>query len=216
MKDNSVKIGFIPRNPLIWMAEYPDFLKEIKIPFCKNCNSLIKVSDYDNIKCDACNSENFTWDSSDGALIVNLNNGFILEFDERGIENIPFKYLPVAEMMSFSLLDPITDTRYSINLNSGRIFLSNLYSSEKIAEVGIGVEDNNFLSGYIELTNILERYAKDKTSLIHGKRCSSTACGSNLMNIYIGYEAEINNKTLRTIIRVDCNTHVPSFCIRYE
>lgn len=44
-------ISIKPRFPLFWQAIYPEHVRELRIPICRECKSLIKVSSYDNIVC---------------------------------------------------------------------------------------------------------------------------------------------------------------------
>ena len=103
MQNNGAKICFSPQHPVIWFAEYNQNIKELKIPKCTSCNSLIKVKDYNNIVCEHCRCDEITWSIDDGAVFIPLNNGFLLEFDDQGNETINYKYLPIDGLIKFGL-----------------------------------------------------------------------------------------------------------------
>jgi hypothetical protein len=45
------QISIKPRFPLFWQAIYPEHLRELRIPICRRCGNLIKVSSYDDVVC---------------------------------------------------------------------------------------------------------------------------------------------------------------------
>ena len=44
-------VSIKPRLPLFWQAIYPEHVRELRVPICRDCGNLIKVSSYDSIVC---------------------------------------------------------------------------------------------------------------------------------------------------------------------
>lgn len=225
---SGTKVFFSPKHPVIWFAEYSPNIKELKIPKCLECNSLIQVSQYDNIICNKCGGSNITWSVDAGAKNI-LINRVLLEFDENGNEMLNYKDIPLDGLLRFGLLDPSTFVAYGIELLTGYITISDFRSAEQPFYLATGINANVNTSNLIKISDaIINKTAKLK--LQHGKQM---ICGgairisminfetiSNLNmdphslqmdNVYVGYTCEMPGWDFEVIIRIDCNNHLPYF-----
>lgn len=200
MKD--VRVLVSPKYPLFWQALYPSHLKEIKIPICRSCKSLVKISSYDHIVCNnmididgklaPCLSEDLSFDPGDGAKIVPLQEGIICEFDHDGNEQVNFKHLPTDGIHAFGLVDPFLDPApfYMLNLRTGNLEIATSFTGIGV-QIGIGIEfptrDGRNL---IPISNVLDRYGQGG-DLIHYKHAISTIKASGSIVGEDGGEIEI-------------------------
>ena len=189
-------ISIKPRLPLFWQSIYSDRLSELRIPVCRECGNLIKVSSYDDIVCpnivetssnegDAnvtygpCGSSDVSFEVDDGALIIPLRYGVLNEFDEDGNEPLNFRYLPTAGLEAFGLIDPIVSppTMYMINLRTGNLEMGNVNTGMAIP-LGIGIEfPTPDGINVVPISMVLERYGVGG-DLIHYKHGNHSGMAS--------------------------------------
>ena len=182
---DDVKVIVTPKYPLFWQALYPSHLKEIKIPICKKCEKLIKISSYDRIICNnntsvdskivPCSSEDVSFDPNDGAKIIPLQEGVLCEFDAEGNDTISFKYLPTDGLQAFGLIDPMLDPSpfYMINLRNGNLEIGTSMTGVAIP-LGVGIEfPTQDGKNIIPVSNVLKEYGRGG-DLIHYKHAIST------------------------------------------
>jgi len=184
-----VRVLVSPKYPLFWNAIYPDHLREIKVPICRRCGKLIRISSYDRIVCNnsievdsrpmPCSSEDVSFDPDEGALVVPLQEGVICEFDGDGNETINFRYLPTDGLQAFGLIDPFLDPApfYFLNLRSGNLEVGTSLTGVAIP-IGIGIEfPTRDGSNLVPISNVLDRYGQGGC-LIHYKHAISSIEGS--------------------------------------
>lgn len=228
MINESKKVFFSPKYPVIWFAEYHESIKELKIPKCNNCEELIKVTNYNDVECDKCKSKDITWDIKNGAKIIPINH-FLLEFDENGDETINYKHLPVDGLLTFGLLDPATFTAYGIELASGYITIRDFTSDKDPFYLATGINSNIVPENLIKISDAIIK-GETKLKLHHSKQAllkgKIKVSNINLetiskfdmdpknliiQNIAVGYSCEFSDFIFEIMIRIDCNNHLPYF-----
>jgi hypothetical protein len=223
-----VSFAFIPKYPLIWVVEYNENIKELKIPICKKCNNLIKVDDYSNILCNSCSSDEISFEEKDGAINIPVNS-FLLEFDSEGKETINFRHLPIDGMVSFGLLDPYNYKSYSIHINSGLIKISDFVNNYPPIFLGTGINYSDCPDNLIRVSDYIEK-KEAKINIYHSKQVHQNVNmkiglinfaemlkfdmapqNITINNIAVGYTCDIPGWHYEIILRVDCNNHLPYF-----
>ena len=180
-----VRVLVSPKYPLFWQALYPSHLREIKIPICRTCGNLIRISSYDRIVCNnnvqsdgklaPCSSEDVSFDPGEGALIIPLQEGVICEFDADGNDTINFRHLPTDGIQAFGLVDPFLDPApfYMLNLRTGNLEIGTSLTGIAIP-IGIGIEfPTRDGRNILPVSNVLQRYGQGG-DLIHYKHAIST------------------------------------------
>lgn len=203
-------IGVRSEFPLFWQAVYPTNLTELRIPKCRSCGRLFKVSDYSRVTCPdpGCDGD-ITWDVDEGARRVPLVGGVLSEFDAEGESPLNFTLLPTDGLEYFGLVDVVTEQYYTLNMKNGRFFLGSgrppVYTQVGIGIVAPTVNGRNL----VRVSDQLEHYGVGG-DLIHFKHAESTlGGGSRITNIVVGYKCRIPGWDATVLINVDTATHVP-------
>lgn len=271
------RICVTPKYPLFWQAVYPHHLRELKIPICKSCGNLVKVSSYDRVICRSlieelpsdeefraeldrlaeqgtiippsfkplhrqkmaryreCGCEDVSFAPEDGALVVPLQDGILMEFDADGNETINFRLLPTDGLSGFGLIDPLISpiSFYMINLRTGNLEFGTLDTGVAMP-IGAAIEfETQDGRNIIPISNVLERYGVGG-DLIHYKHAVETYTVDeeqqgelmlgrfnmdervlNISNIVVGYKCEVPGDSgeiewdAQVKINVDCFTRIP-------
>ena len=232
-------VSIKPRLPLFWQAIYPEHVRELRVPICRDCGNLIKVSSYDSIVCPNTLAVVPT-EEEILATDPNLNAGQVAELLERqttyhtcGSRNISFdpEHGALAIPMRYGVLNEF-DEDGNEPLNFRFLPTDGLQAFGLIDPI---VDPPtmymiNLNTGTIEVGNIHTGKAIPLGGdLIHYKHANISGMGSisvigreavidrfdldpgsqQITNIVVGYKCRIPDWVCQVKINVDCGSHIP-------